>query len=106
MRRRNAIMAALSIIFIVLLLIVMVLAVSTGLGALGLGAFSFAVLLGVVILAFPLLIFVLITVILLTIEASRATRVGRKHWWHPPPTQYPEPHSTIHVETHTEEHDR
>jgi hypothetical protein len=61
--------------------------------------------LGIVILAFPILIFVMITVILLTIEASRATRVKGKHWWLRP-TQYPEPHSTIHVETHMEEQDR
>jgi hypothetical protein len=84
MRRRNAIMAVLSIIFLFVLLIAMVLAVSSGLGSVGffvIGGFSYALLVGLVILAVPIIIFVMITIILLTAEASQATRRGRRHGW-------------------------
>jgi hypothetical protein len=108
MRRRNAIMAALSIIFLVLLSFTMVLALVSAPNALGsvfLGGSAHDALVGMAILSFPIFIFVMITIILLIIEDSRATRVKGTHWWLRP-TRPSEPPSTIHVETHTKERER
>jgi hypothetical protein len=106
MKRRNAIMAALSIIFLILLLFTMVLAAGSAPNALASLAFGGSLhnaLVGLVIISFPVFSFVIITIILLVMEASRATRVPRKHWLSGRPI---DPSHTIHVETSIEGKDR
>jgi hypothetical protein len=108
MKRRNAIMAALSILFLVLLLFTMVLALVSApnaLASLVFGGSAHDALVGMAFLSFPVFIFVMLTIILLIIEDSRATRMKGAHWWLRP-TRANEPPSTIHVETHVEERDR
>jgi hypothetical protein len=73
MRRRNAIMVALSIIFLALLLALMVREVTSGVGTAGVlvvGGPSDAELLEIVVLSFPAFISVIITIILLVIEVA------------------------------------
>ncbi len=108
MKRRNAIMAALSIFFLVLLLLTMMLALVSApnaLSSLVFGGSSHDALVGMAVLSFPVFIFVMLTIIMLVIEDSRATRIRGRHWWLRP-TRNLEPPSTIHVETHLEGKDR
>jgi hypothetical protein len=94
MRKRNVIMAIISIFLLIAQLAAMVLVLLAGPALTELVVFGTlsAVVLGLLVISVPIDAFVIISIAFLVIEASRATRIKGRHWWSRTPNEMvPEP---------------